>query len=728
MESNFDKLRKGDPIEVQKGLYTRLNRKDKTLELSNGMKLDVSHRKDLFPENEEQLSHEKEKEKIKGQIDRSTLGKFGFQLGQSGLFGAAKDWVEKLTKTGDEYIKSKRARSEVSEKIREENPYTSLAATATSFVPDLLVTRGMGAATAGATLPALHAGPRILEEPGEVAKEAAIGGGAGFLLGKATDWLGKVAARRGASRQVAQEAADLPAINQANREAVELSNQGKMQQFNDLRNQVSRENEALLHQNRLAKEGVQAQNELTQRQYQEALQNLPTLQRQAQEQYGQKVVQSAQDVGKAIPKGTRVTPRQLRVKEFIESEIRQGNLVGSPSARSAEKILSSLFPEGQAIGAKELVKRYESLESAIARSTPETASMLTQFKEHLADQLPTAVADSVSFEKIFPSLKKKVEDTVEKTIRKLKLPPNGEINHDQILKKAKENVESAFNQLSMESFMTHLQSGDLEKMIRSSILSPEDFTSNFLKLAKVGKIKQHELGSYLSKTKDFNELERAYQMFDEEMAQKLPSLLQQIEPRLAKVAEKSASKLSGKLEKTLGSAEQITPPQAPSMQPLPSPPSLNPMPNSPSLSSFTPQEAPTLPPAQGMTEGLGDLLEKNPFGGKGLVNNPLTKLAGLKYLLGKSALPVEAGYLALKGLTSPTAAGQAARLSFRQAGIEAIAQLAQKYPSYHDGILEDPIERRSLTKEVEDDPEIPLEQKAMIQSKINRGKSIFDRL
>jgi len=682
MESNFDKLRKGDPLEIQKGLYTRLNRKDKTLELSNGMKLDVSHRKDLFPENEEQLSHAKEKEKIKGQIDRSTLGKFGFQLGESGLFGAAKDWAEKLTKTGDEYLKSKRARSEVSEKIKEENPYTSLAATATSFVPDLLLTRGMGAATAGATLPALHAGPRILEEPAEVAKEAAIGGGAGFLLGKATDWLGKVAARRGASRKVAQETASLPAINQANREAVDLVNQGKMQQFNDLKNQVSRENEALLHQNRLAKEGVQAQNELTQRQYQEALQNLPTLQRQAQEQYGQKVVQSAQDVGKAIPKGTRVTPRQLRVKEFIESEIRQGNLVGSPSARSAEKILSSLFPEGQAIGAKELVKRYESLESAIARSTPETASMLTQFKEHLAEKLPTAVADSVSFEKVFPSLKKKVEDTVEKTIRKLKLPANGEINHDQILKRAKENVESAFNQLSMESFMTHLQSGDLEKMIRSSILSPEDFTSNFLKLAKVGKIKQHDLGSYLSKTKDFNELERAYQMFDAEMAQKLPSLIQQIEPRLAKVAEKSASKLSGKIEKTLGQAEQIAPPVAPSMQQIPPSPSLNPMPNSPSLSSFTPQEAPTLPPAQGMTEGLGDLLEKNPFGGKGVVNNPLTKLAGLKYLLGKSALPLEAGYLALKGLTSPTAAGQAARLSFRQAGIEAIAHLAQKYPSY----------------------------------------------
>jgi hypothetical protein len=38
------------------------------------------------------------------------------------------------------------------------------------------------------------------------------------------------------------------------------------------------------------------------------------------------------------------------------------------------------------------------------------------------------------------------------------------------------------------------------------------------------------------------------------------------------------------------------------------------------------------------------------------------------------------------------------------------------------------MERRSLTKEIEDDAEIPIEQKAVIQSKINRGKPIQDRL
>ena len=82
----------------------------------------------------------------------------------------------------------------------------------------------------------------------------------------------------------------------------------------------------------------------------------------------------------------------------------------------------------------------------------------------------------------------------------------------------------------------------------------------------------------------------------------------------------------------------------------------------------------------------------------------------------------------MKGLTSPTAAGQVARQTFQQGGIEAIASWAQKYPSFHDGILDNPQDRRSLTKEVEDDFSIPLEQKAIIQSKINRGKPLDQRL
>ena len=135
----------------------------------------------------------------------------------------------------------------------------------------------------------------------------------------------------------------------------------------------------------------------------------------------------------------------------------------------------------------------------------------------------------------------------------------------------------------------------------------------------------------------------------------------------------------------------------------------------------------TLPPANTLAEKSGDLLEKSFLKGRSPLNN-IGRLAGLKYVAGKAALPLEAAYLGAKGLTSPTAGGAMARLTFKQAGIQAIENWAQKYPSYTNGVLANPQDRRSLTKEIEDDEEIPLEQKAILQSKVNRGKSIHSTL
>ena len=174
----------------------------------------------------------------------------------------------------------------------------------------------------------------------------------------------------------------------------------------------------------------------------------------------------------------------------------------------------------------------------------------------------------------------------------------------------------------------------------------------------------------------------------------------------------------------------MPPIQAP---PFPQKPNLMPEPTAPIPQTFSPQPEPMLSPASGMNEKLADFLEKGISPGKStLLNNPLTKLAGLKYALGSAALPVEAagaaGYLVMKGLTSPTTGGTIARETFKQSGIKAIESWAQRYPSYNNGILNNPQDRRSLSKEIEDDYEIPIEQKAITQSKINRGIPLQQRL
>jgi len=202
----------------------------------------------------------------------------------------------------------------------------------------------------------------------------------------------------------------------------------------------------------------------------------------------------------------------------------------------------------------------------------------------------------------------------------------------------------------------------------------------------------------------------------------------------------ASKRLGAKVRNTYGMAEPVPVPDAPvppspvdaalpplNTPPMPTRPSLLAEPMAPSPQSFSPTPEPMLSAPNGTAARMGDFLEKDLLGGKSLVNNPFTKLAGLKYLLGKGALPVEAAYLGLKGLTSPSAGGEIARMTFKQGGIQAIKMWAERYPSYRNGILESPQDRRSLTKEIEDDFEIPIEQKAIMQSKINRGKPLEER-
>ena len=192
-------------------------------------------------------------------------------------------------------------------------------------------------------------------------------------------------------------------------------------------------------------------------------------------------------------------------------------------------------------------------------------------------------------------------------------------------------------------------------------------------------------------------------------------------PEAIKAGQAAKKEIQKAIKKTYGVAGKLPSPTAPTldlsgvphpgtapMAPSPAPnPSKIPPPNAPTAIPFSPQPEPNLAPASGIAERAGDFLEK-PVNLKS--TNNLLKLGALKYALGPAALPVEAGaataYGAAKLLTAPGGVGEAARMSFKQAGIQAIVSLAQRYPSYHDGILESAQERRSLTKEIGARPEL----------------------
>jgi len=818
MEGKREALRQGKAVELEPGVQGRLNKQNRTLELSNGKVLPISkaNQRDLFPENESARQLARSKEEIESGIQKSPFGEFGYQLGQSGAIGGIKDWGNRFLLSKPEYQQRRQAEQEVSQRISKESPFTSGAATVTSMIPEIALTKGMSAAKAAPLLVGASAGSRVLDEPLQVAGEMGIGAGLGKGLDKATQFISKIAARRGASRalpgqqQAVQEQNALGAAN------VGKANAEQQQAFTALSERIDNENAARLHQynlevsareNRMieakntyesaktardaevirlkneaeiakaqrsseysrleseykaAKEAadietkrLESELKTAQQQYQEAIKQLPEIQKKAQSEYSANVVKSAQDIENSFPKDSRILTDELGVKQFINENISQTGFAGSKEAGQAKRFLSSLFPEGEIISGKILSRKYKAIEEGIQRSSAEVKQILSAFKEHLGQRLPTILEDSIAYNKIVPKLGKSLDADIRSVFNQIPFLGKGaQLSKDKLMNSAIQNAQIvAKRDITPFGFMAKLNDGELSKDLANKILTVEDFLLDIPVKDRERLIKTGLFDTLLQ------EAQRKHEFFVSELSKKLEEKLSLYAITELDTAKKLSRKLGKDVTKTFGVAPPVEPPIAPSpgaqftspltppvepppiapmqMPPPVAPPQALPMPTRPNLlgkpmrpnpQSFTPQPMPSLSPAAGGAEQLGDMLEKNLLGGKGLVNNPLTKLAGLKYLLGGAAIPVEAAYLGMKGLTSPTAAGEVARMSFKQGGIQAIDLMAQKYPSYHDGILESPQERRSLTKEIEDDPEIPIEQKAIIQSKVNRGKPLQQRL
>lgn len=813
----MEKLRQGRPVEIEKGKIARLNPKTKSLEFSTGERRSVANDPEFFPQNEEQLAQARALEKEEENVSKYPLGEFGYQAAQSGILGGAQDWVSYLTSKGDDYTRKKLAQAQVSERISEESPVKSALAHGASIGADLLLTRGMSGLAAGGTIAGASAGSRILTEPADVAVEAGIGAAGGKILDIGANYVNKIAARRGLSRQTAQSAENVRKTNIAGQEAADLANKQAVQDYNVLKTNTKIQNEAALRQakadlqarqqaiiagknaetqaiaardaeifqrkqelqtartirssetNRLEAEyqqslmqhnaqvnQIKAQNQLAEKQYQQALKDLPHMQQKAQQEYSANVVRNAEALQKNFPKDTKIFSDQFGVNEFIEDSIEKTALAGSREATQASRILKSIFPEGEILTGKDLAKRYKALEGVIERSPPELQAVLSSYKEEMSRRLPKILADTTAYRKIVPNLEKNLGKSIQRYLGEVKVPP---YQAKIIEKNMQDSLKQTIREITPQNFIQKVQNGELAAEIEANLSSNVD--------ALLGEIKSGPSSKYALSYQDAQKyhVHREYDYVLGNLKQDLDKLISKADLKVVGAEANALKKLGGNLKATLGTAEPVAPPSAPIRSefpqaplppspvpeaipaplpppvapyiepPMPAAPQLAPTPAAPTLQNFVPTPEPTLPGAQNFAERIGDRLEQpmsDMLKSRSLVDNPLAKLYLLKQLLGKAAVPAEAaalgGYGALKGLTSPGAAGTAVRGSFKQMGIAAIDALAQKYPSYHEGVLDNPQERRSLTREVEDDQEIPATDKAIIQSKINRGKPILGRL
>ena len=723
MVSKFDLLREGEAVEIRPGVSGRLNKDAKTLELSTGEILPVENDPDFFPPSEKALAYSREKEKIEKGVAQETGGEFVHQFKTKGLVGGARDWVQYLTKSGEDYQLRKAAEEDVSKRISKESPYTSMAATGASFIPDLALTGGLKAATAAPLLVAGSAGSRALTDFPNVAGEAALASGLGFGLDKAAGWLGKVAQRRGASRALPGEREAVSRANILGKEAADLAGREEQEAFRRTTEGVKRENAARAHQYNLANEEVNRINreyKAAQAAHKEAVGNLPKAQQEAQRRYSQSVIESANQIEKNLPSKMTVDGTQLNSQRFIDENIRTTGLAGSREGNQATRIIRSLFPEEEALTGKELARRYKAIEEAIQISPPEVQRVLSEFKGYLYNRIPVAVEESAAFTKLIPTLKRKIDKDIPTIINKMSFGKGQERAKEELVRIAKQNVENLMAEIGPKDFIQRMKNGDLTAVLSEGILTPDDFLRS-VGITQSKALQKSGMGDLARRT-----INDQYELFSREISKKLDNHIARGEIAALKAGEGAKRNIRAPLKKTLGTAAPLTPPPEPIAPSIEAPIRPTPLeaPTPPSPVPFSPQPEPILSPAQTGAERMGDQLEKPLF--RGNTQNNLVKLGALKYVLGKAAAPVEAlaagGYGALKALTAPGAEGL--RLSFRRGGIEAINQLASKYQSYHDGILDDPQERRSLTKEIEDDPEIPIEKKAILQSRINRGKPL----
>lgn len=764
MPSKWDQLRAGQAVEIEPGLSGRLNQEKKTLELSNGRILNVANNPNFFPGNEQQLAQSKQREYMEKGA-KGPVGEFLHQYTSQGIPGGVGDIVSYITQSGEDYANRKAAEQQVSQRISKESPYISAAATGANIATDLALTRGMSGLKAAPLLTVGSAGSRLFTEPENVAGEALLSAGLGKAGDMSGNYLNRVAQRRAASRALPAEQEAVRSANMLGEQTVKEANALQQSEFNALKQNVKKANqkkladyqqELISRKNRM----IEAQNKrdaarfassqekkrlgeeykLAKKQYDETLKNMPQLQMKAQEEFSNNVLKNAEGIEKAFPPNSKITSLEVDVPGFFDHTISKTGLAGSTEAAQAKRILTSLFNE-EAITAKELASKYKAIEEAIQKSSPEVQSILSQFKTHLGEKIPLMVTDNLAFQRVIPSLKKQLEKDIQSVFTKIP-SEKGVANSSMLTQRMKENLNQYFNELSPQGFIEKLKNGTLREELANRFLNPLDLAD--FKMPK-GNPMQISKGESLNIGVPAAYKERYEQIKDLALG-KIDNALARAEIKTIATDVDASRRLGAKVRKTYGTAEPVTPPPAPNPSsfmagnnpafdiapvptpPLPSRPSLIPEPTPPTPQSFIPQPEPNLAPAQGMAERMGDLLEKNPLGGKGLIDNPFTKLAGLKYLFGKAALPLEAGYLGMKGLTSPTAAGEAARMTFKQAGIQAIESWARKYPSYNNGILESPQDRRSLTKEIEDDFSIPLEQKAVLQSKVNRGKPLQEKL
>lgn len=459
---------------------------------------------------------------------------------------------------------------------------------------------------------------------------------------------------------------------------------------------------------------------------------LPQLQQAENQAFINSSSQNVERVSQTLGK-TPIATEAMGVENFIGDTIESSVHAGTKEGKKVSNFLRSIF-KGDAkgkISGEGIQKGMRAVDEMIIKEGGQIGEMLNDFKNYVTQELPSKLGNYFAVEKWLPKIEGRLLPAVEKGLVDI-FKSGNEVYRDiqaqlgrNFLTELNQSIKGEISNIfknNAANFETALADGTIASEVRAAIEANPKYQALVDNLLEY----QNIVGNNKSYGKfniqrpvvapEFQQIKGDILALPGEVSERLTGVVNKYMPDI----QLDVSKKSGVTQSSLNRL-----PKGPNIVPQPPPvPSVNPV-----QANVAP--VPQIPAPQGVLQRLAYGLENLSGSGimQGVKDNATTgllaKMVGVP--VAKMAGAAAGVVTGLSALTSPAYAATVGRSALEQTTrmMAAVEQRAAQYPSHRaNGILENPQERRSLVKEIEDDENMRLEDKAIIQSKINRGQPL----
>ncbi len=648
-------------------------------------------------------------------FDSSFLGDMGKTAGdyiESGVnaftTGEGQEELGYVDRVLDHFYAKQEGRKQSLDELSAENPKSAMAGNVGGMIGELITTGKLPAAAALPLMGAAHSETSFLEPAEklpEVAQDAVLGYGADKIF----KGLSTVAGHRQTRRGVQDAIRSTEAQNLAEGERALIANSTEASRF--------------------ATESAARDAEIA---------RLPGLQQAENQAFIDGSAQKVERVGQTLGK-TPISKQAMGVESYINDVIETSASAGTKEAKRASAVLEGAF-KGNAEGkltADSIQRGMRTVDEVIAKEGGEVGRILSEYRGHVASELPKKLGNYYAFEKWVPKIENRLSTFIKNDFNAAfkHSPQVGEELASTLGRKFEGNLNKSIQADIKAVFESHagdieggLANGTISKDINAAIEANPLYQEAIdtileFRTGKVGKGSNIPFGM----VKPTNPVPKGYQ----KVVDDLMNYPANISERFGTISERYLPdiRLDSLTKSSIADKSLSQLPKAPNILPQPAAvrPAQTAQPNM--------LPVPQIPEPQGVGQRLAYGLEQAGELGAGQIGSQLkrnapagilAKMAGIP--VGKMAVGAAGLVTGLSALTSPSAFGRASRTFLEQSVrmLDAVNQRASQYPSHTgNGVLDNPMERRSLVREVEDDLNMRIEDKALIQSKINRGKPLL---